>query len=76
MQQSIQKLSETCHEMVNLVQVLLGQALILQMKVANDQEIQEHLDILYRKCQHLKDLLDAHRAALLELRQTAAVNRS
>ncbi len=74
MQQSIQKLSETCHEMINLVQVLIGQALILQMNVGDSAEMQARLDILYNKCQHLKTLLDQHRVALLELRQAVAVD--
>ncbi len=62
--------------MVNLVQVLLGQALILQLKVGSDAEMQARLDILYNKCQHLKELLDEHRATLLELRQAVAVDQS
>ncbi len=73
MQQSIQQLSETCHEMINLVQVLLGQALILQMNIGDNTEMQERLDIFYGKCQHLKTVLDQHRIALLELRRAVAV---
>lgn len=74
MQESIQKLSETCHEMINLVQVLLGQALILQMNIGDNVDMQERLDIFYGKCQHLKTVLDQHRVALLELRQAVAVD--
>jgi hypothetical protein len=62
--------------MINLVQALLGQALMLQMKVGDQTEMQERLDMIYSKCQHLKGVLDQHRLALLELRQAVAVERT